>query len=125
MSVKQIGKQLVAFCRKDENLACIDALYADDVESIEAGETQGGFARVTRGKAAVRAKNVKWGDEQQIHQALVEGPYPHGEDRFAVRFAYDVTNKASGQRFQMDEVAVFTVKDGKIAKEEFFYDMGG
>ena len=125
MSVKQIGQKLVALCRADQNLQCIDELYADDVESIEAGETKGGFARVTRGKAAVRAKNVKWAAEQVIHQALVEGPYPHGADRFAVRFAYDVTNKASGQRFQMDEVAIFTVAGGKIVKEEFFYDMGG
>jgi ketosteroid isomerase-like protein len=50
-------------------------------------------------------------------------PYPN-DDRFAVRFTYDVTNKGSGQRFTMDEVGLFTVKDGKIVREEFFYSMG-
>ena len=36
----------------------------------------------------------------------------------------DVTPKASGERMQMDEVAVYTVKDGKIVQEEFLYAMG-
>ena len=35
------------------------------------------------------------------------------------------TEKASGQRSQGKEVAVYTVKDGKITREEFFYAMGG
>jgi len=29
----------------------------------------------------------------------------------------------AGQRMKMDEVALYTVKDGKIVHEEFFYDM--
>ena len=51
-------------------------------------------------------------------------PYPH-DDRFAVRFLYDITNKPSGKRMTMDEVGVFTVANDKIVKEEFFYAMGG
>ena len=34
---------------------------------------------------------------------------------------YDLTNKQSGQRFQMEEVAVYQVSGGKIVREEFFY----
>lgn len=56
----------------------------------------------------------------------MEGPWPHGDDRFAVRFTYDITNKPSGMRMQMDEIGVFTVADGKVVREEFFYPpMGG
>lgn len=29
-----------------------------------------------------------------------------------------------GKRMKLHEVAVYTVKDGKIVREEFFYDMG-
>jgi hypothetical protein len=53
----------------------------------------------------------------------VAGPYPN-EDRFAVRFTYDITNKPSGQRMTMDEIGLFTVKNGKITREEFFYTGG-
>jgi hypothetical protein len=57
-----------------------------------------------------------------VHSAVVDGPYPH-DDRFAVRFTYDVTFKPQDKRFKMDEVGLFTIQDGKIVKEEFFYSM--
>jgi ketosteroid isomerase-like protein len=33
----------------------------------------------------------------------------------------DTTDKATGQRSQGREVAVYHVKDGKIVREEFYY----
>jgi len=50
--------------------------------------------------------------------------YPH-DDRFMVRFVYDITNKPSNERMEMDEVGLFTVVDGKITREEFFYPTFG
>ena len=58
-----------------------------------------------------------------MHKAEVVGPFPH-DDCFAVRFTYDITQKASGKRLTMDEIGLFTVVDGKIAREEFFYTAG-
>ncbi len=123
MSAKEIGQKLVAFCKEGKNLESINTLYAESIESIEAAEPQQGGARVTKGIEGVRGKNQWWSENHEIHSASVSGPYPHGDDRFAVRFEYDITNKPSGMRIQMDEVGVFTVSDGKIVKEEFFYDM--
>jgi ketosteroid isomerase-like protein len=43
-----------------------------------------------------------------------------------VRFKFDVTAKSgpmAGKRFVMDEAALYTVKDGKVVHEEFFYSM--
>ena len=31
----------------------------------------------------------------------------------------------AGQRMNLDETALYTVKDDKIVQEEFFYNMGG
>ena len=45
----------------------------------------------------------------------------HG-DQFAVRFTMDVTEKASGQRTRMDEIGLYTLKNGKIVEERFFYE---
>ena len=39
---------------------------------------------------------------------------------FAVRYAFDTTNKKTGQRSQDSEIAVYTVKGGKIVQEQFF-----
>lgn len=121
MTAKDIGAKLVELVKQGRNIDAINALYADDVVSVEAGGPSG-MDRTSRGKEAVLGKNKWWLENHDMHGASCEGPYPH-DDRFAVRFSYDVTNKPSGQRFKMDEVGLFTVKDGKIAREEFFYSM--
>jgi len=77
-----------------------------------------------RGLKAVMEKGKQWMDNHEVHGAKVEGPWPNG-DRFVVRFSYDVTNKPSGKRFQMEEAALFTVDNGKIVREEFFYPTSG
>jgi ketosteroid isomerase-like protein len=76
--------------------------------------------------AAVRGKGEWWEKNHTVHSAKAQGPWPHG-DRFIVRFSLDVTANAgpmAGKRFQMEEAALYTVQDGKIAQEEFFYQMG-
>ena len=126
MSAFEIGKQLVAFCKEGKNLESINTLYSENIESIEAWPPQQGGEQVTKGIEGVRGKNQWWAENHEVHSANVEGPWPHGNDRFAVRFSYDITNKPSGMRMQMDEIGLFTVADGKVVKEEFFYPpMGG
>jgi len=124
MSAAEIGKQLVAYCKAGENMTSIENLYAADVVSVEAAQPPSGGDRVTNGIDGVKAKNKWWVENHEVHSADVEGPYPHGDDRFAVRFKYDITNKPSGMRVKMDEVGVFTVADGKVVREEFYYEMG-
>ena len=125
MPVIDIANQLVAFCKEGKNLESINTLYADDVVSVEAAPPPAGGDRVTEGIEGVRGKNKWWSENHEIHSASVEGPWPHGDDRFAVRFTYDITNKPMNMRMQMDEIGVFHVADGKIVREEFFYQMGG
>ena len=76
------------------------------------------------GIEGVRGKNQWWSENHEIHSVDVEGPWPHGEEKFAVHFKYDITNKPSGQRMQLNEIGVFTVENEKVVREEFFYDAG-
>ena len=51
--------------------------------------------------------------------------FPH-DDRFIVYFKYEVTPKdgpMKGKRMQVQEAGLYTVKNGKITQEEFFYHM--
>lgn len=91
--------------------------WADDVVAVEPME--GPMARLT-GRAAVKSKTDWWNNTHAIHSAISHGPYVNGE-QFAVRFVLDVTNNENGQRMQMDEVGLYTVKNGKIVEERFFY----
>jgi hypothetical protein len=122
MSTNEIAKKYVELCKEGKNGECLDTLFAKDAISVEAHAMAGGD-RTAKGLDAIRGKSKWWTDNHTVHKAEVFGPYPHDE-RFAVRFVYDVTNKPSGQRFTMDEVALFTVANGKITKEEFFYQGG-
>jgi len=119
MSTMEIGKRYVALVAEHKYDECLDELFAQDAVSVEAGAPPG-KDRTARGLEAIRAKGKWWGDNHTVHGAEVEGPFPH-DDRFAVRFKYDITFKPENKRFPMDEVGLFTVKDGKIVKEEFFY----
>jgi len=121
MNAVDVGKKLVALCREGKSAEVMETLYDTGIVSVEAVAFAGG-SRETTGVAACIEKGKHWRENHEIHSAKVEGPFPH-DDRFAVFFSYDVTQKASKQRIKMDEVAIYTVKNGKIVREEFFYNM--
>jgi hypothetical protein len=122
MTANEVAKKYVELCKEGKGGECLDTLFAKDAVSIEAAAPPGGD-RTTKGLEAIHGKSTWWRDNHTVHKAEVFGPYPH-DDRFAVRFLYDVTNKPSGKRFTMDEVGLFTVVNGKITREEFFYSVG-
>jgi len=119
MTTREVGKRLIELCLAGHFFEAIDTLYADDVVSVEAADSPL-FPREIHGIEGVRDKNHRWSDMHEVHEIRADGPWPHG-DRFAVRWAFDVTPKG-GERVTFDEIAVYTVRDGKIAREEFFYD---
>ncbi|MCB9753681.1 MAG: nuclear transport factor 2 family protein [Myxococcales bacterium] len=123
-NAKSVGEKLVALCREGQNLRAIETLYSDDICSVEAMSGEG-FPREMQGKQAALGKGKWWSENHEVHRSTVKGPYPHGDDRFAVIFDYDVTSKPMGnQRIQMEEVAIYTVSNGKIIREEFFFKGG-
>ena len=125
MNTMDIANKMVAFCREGKNHEALETLFADDMVSVEAVAMPGmpGMEQEAKGLAPVKAKGQWWRDNHEVHSAAVTGPWPHG-DRFVVGFQYDVNNKPSGKRMKLDEVGLYTVRDGKIAREEFFYDAG-
>ncbi|MBT8495453.1 MAG: nuclear transport factor 2 family protein [Deltaproteobacteria bacterium] len=125
MSAKEIGEKLVAYCKQGKNADAINELYADNVVSVEAAQSPAAeMPRELNGKEAILGKNKWWSENHEVHSAEVNGPFPHGDNKFAVQFNYDVTFKPASQRMQMNEIAVYEVQDGKVAREEFFYAMG-
>jgi hypothetical protein len=119
MTSLEVAKKYVALCKEGKFDECLDELFAKAAVSVEAGGPPG-VDRTSKGLDAIRAKGKWFGDNHTVHKAEVFGPYPH-DDRFAVRFVFDMTHKPSGRRMIMDEIGLFTVENGKITREEFFY----
>ncbi len=122
----QVGKTLVDLCRQGKFTDAMNTLYSPDIISIEACTPDPSMPTRIEGLDAVQAKADWWEKNHEVHSVKVNGPWPHG-DRFIVNFNLDVTAKSgpmAGQRMTLDEAALYTVKDGKITQEEFFYSMG-
>jgi ketosteroid isomerase-like protein len=119
MDTTAIANRLVELCRLGKNFDAMQELYSDDVVSVEAFPMPDG-TREFKGKAGVIGKSEGWAAIHEVHDARVGGPLV-AEPHFCVSFWFDVTNKVTGQRMQMDELAVYQVADGKIVREEFFY----
>jgi len=91
-----------------------DRHWSDDFVSIE------GDGREWAGRAEVLEKHKQWAEGVTMHSCTAHGPYvtPNG---FCVRYEIDAESKdGSWPRMQMDEVAVYTVRDNKVVREEFF-----
>ena len=121
MTTMEIGKALVVLCQQGRNMEAIEKFYSPTIESFEPF-THPQIGQVQQGIDAVKGKNQWWVDNHQIHRVEVNGPFPNG-DQFIVHFTYDVTPKHTGKRMPMSEMGLFTVRNGKIAKEAFFYTM--
>lgn len=120
MTTQEIANKLVEMCNAGQWQQAQDELYADDVVSIEA---EGVPNNRVEGFDNVRAKGNQWADNvEAMHSAEMSAPIVSG-NHFAITHNIDATFKDSGRQ-TFSEVSVYQVRDGKIVKEQFFYDMG-
>lgn len=122
MTTKEIGTKLVELCKQGQADQAMQTLYSPDIVSVEAASGPD-IPSEMKGIQAVMGKSKWWMDNHVIHSAEAKGPYPKG-NQFIVQFTYDITNKPTQKRMVMDEMALYTVENDKIVREEFFYVTG-
>jgi hypothetical protein len=115
-SAAQIGADLVALFNAGKLREIEDKWWAPSITSVEGVGVNLGWA----GRKAVEAKNKGWTEQHTMHGGSAEGPYL-GSSGFAVKFTMEVGEKATGKRTLMEEIGVYSIKDGKIVREEFMY----
>jgi len=115
-TTQEVANGLTALVKEQKYREATETYYAQDIISTEPfGEP----ATVT-GIDAVKAKLDWWETNFQVHGGSVDGPFVC-DDVFAVEYTIDATNKISGERSTMHEVAVYTVANGKIVAEKFLF----
>ena len=126
-NISEVGA--VTRCRLDSDLC----RNADDDKGVDAAISQSevepcafegghrqfvGGSPETREKEGVRGKIDWWVNAMEVHSFTANGPFV-AHDRFVVQYDADVTDKESKQRRKLSKVGVYTVKNGKIVREEF------
>ncbi len=117
MTIAELAKDFTSLLKQHDHDGAAKKYNADDIVSYEAMD---GPMAVCEGKEAVKEKGAWWFANHEVHGGTVEGPFVNG-DQFAVHFKMDITPKQTGERTTMDEVGIYTVKDGKIVEERFYY----
>lgn len=118
MDTRQTANRLVGLCRAKKYLQAIDDLYAEDASSRE----DHGEAGDVSGKPAIRGGTEKWLAAFDLPEHRVDAPLFCGE-KFAVRFTGRMVKKDGSAEHQYEEIGIYSVKNGKIVRQEFFYDM--
>ena len=119
METKEIAEKLVSWCQAGDFESPYQNLYSPNIVSIE-NDVKSDGGRV-EGFEGIQKKGEWWKENFEVHNTTVSEPIV-ADNWFSVRFEMDTTHKPSGHRSTMSEIAVFEVKEGKIVKEQFFYD---
>jgi len=113
-AMRALARHIVDVSLSNDDEAIL-ALYADDIESSEAGQP----AQV--GIDALRAKFAGWhslttDNVFEPRRVVVDG------NVIVIEWVGRVTLAASGRQAELHEVAVHEIRNGKIAREAFFYN---
>jgi hypothetical protein len=119
MTLEKIAHGLVKLCKKGRFDQAVCDYYADDAVSIEPAGDQ----KITKGIAGIKGKGEWWVTNHKVSKMTVAGPFL-GKDQFVVRFTVAGIFKPTKKRFAMDELAIYTVRRGKVVQEQFFYHAG-
>ncbi|PCJ67318.1 MAG: hypothetical protein COA58_03080 [Bacteroidetes bacterium] len=119
MNTQEIANKLVFYCRQGDFSSCYAELYSPDCVSQE---PKGAQWETANGMEEMAKKGEKWNSMvAEMHGAEVGDPIVAG-NHFSCRMWNDMTF-TDGNRVQMDELCVYEVQDGKIVREEFFYNV--
>lgn len=93
------------------------ALYAHDVESTEMGQPP------LRGLDAIRQKFAGWRN-MVTESSFVPRRVCVDGNTIVIEWVGTMTMAGSGKQVDMHEVAIHEIRDGRIAREAYFYNPG-
>ena len=118
MNTREVAEKLVSFIKEGKYDEAHAELFTDNAISVE---PEGMENRIAEGREAIKAKGEMWQSMvEEVHSMSVSEPLV-ADDHFSVQMAMNITYKGAPGPHESSEIAVFTVEDGKIVKEEFFY----
>ena len=120
-TTEDVAHDFTAMLRLGNFAAAGDAYWAGDVISVEPVDLPDGIPAKVMGIEATRRKCHTRFDIARIDELSIDGPFVTG-NQFALFIDMMIAGSASGKAQPFTEIAVFTVCDGRITEERYFYD---
>lgn len=118
MTTQEVANRLVALCREGKHEQVVKELYAPNIVSIE---PEGAPNRIVQGLEAIIAKGEQFDSRiEKVNSSFISDPVV-AEKFFSCSMLMNVQMKGVPVPVDMNEVCVYTVTDGKIVQEQFFY----
>ena len=120
MTTQEVANRFSELAKENKFEEIQKELYADNAVSIEPPQAAAQGLQNAEGLDAIKKKGDEFNKAvEEMHGGFCSEPVVGG-NHFSVAMGMDATMKGAG-RTQMDEIAVYEVKDGKIVKEQFFF----
>lgn len=118
LTTSQVAKRFYQLAQSGKWYEIQDELFDQNAKSIEPAGSKG--LQTVTGLDAIRKKGKDWEAMiEQVHGGYCNEPQVGG-NYFACAMGVDLTMKGQ-PRSNMDEIALYEVRDGKIVSEQFFY----
>ena len=118
MTTQEVADRLSELFKENKWAEAQEELFSNDAESIEPAHSPG--LKSVKGKDAIKKKGADFNAiVEEFHGGWVGDPVVGG-NHIAFAMGIDATYKGMGRQ-NMEEIAVYEVKNGKIVKEQFFY----
>ena len=120
MTTQQVADRFYELAKENKFDTIQNEMYATNAVSIEPPGAAAQGLQNANGLEAIKKKGDDFNNMvEEMHSGYCSEPVVGGS-YFSVAMGMDVTMKGVG-RINMDEIAVYEVKDGKIVKEQFFF----
>lgn len=119
MTTQEIANRLIELVRAGDFKTVYSELYSPDIVSVENDGSK------VNGLDGIAKKGEEWNASLEsfngsgIGDAIVSGNY------FSLPMWMDVKFKGAPESVKFNEICVYQCKDGKVVKEQFFYDEPG
>lgn len=118
MTTQEVANRLVELCREGKHEQAVKELYSPEIVSIE---PEGMPNRIVKGLEGIAKKGEKFQSMlEKVNSSVISDPIV-AENFFSCSMLMNVQMKGVPVAVDMDEVCVYTVNNGKIVREEFFY----
>ena len=117
----KVAHDFTAVLRLQGFAAAGEKHWADDVKSVEPRDLPGGIPAVVLGIAATRTKHRTWLSADRITDLSIDGPFVTG-NQFALFIDMMIVGGADPAPGPFSEIALYTVHNGRVTEERYFYD---